>query len=742
MNSMVRILKNIKLISQGFIGIAIILGAITIGIDRLDLTLMFQSLGRVNLLHMAVATAATVGVMALSTVRFAYINKKFGGDEDWLFLHRVNMLSLLYAQIALPLITQIIGRISHGSEDRRIFYAPLTVLEKSVAFTIMILFGGTAFFALLNQNIIPQGLPQALTLMGVTMLVVLGIGLMLFFDKAQRKQLWGTLLKISSIGIFSILSLSVLIQLGILLIYTVLALQFVPDSPLITLIGSFAIVVLATSIPIGFGGWGVREAAAAGIFFALGMPPEIGVVVGLLYGFMHLITLGFTVLLLLRRQPVLSSVEASSKAPSNRTISTPFAGVNFWPLTFFLIMALLPFQIRFPLANNLITLNSVDLIALVVMINFILLEYIKGHIRSIWTDHLTWIGIGGFVIMIVIGWVVGWLRFGSNEWATANRLIGLIPVLSYLFAGAAMRRYISPDMMARLAMIFAFSMVMTVLVKLISHNIFGFQSPIFFNWINNLAGFIANQNAFSFMVGMSCVLLIMHWNDFSQPILKHKNFWAIVLLSMLLTFVVYTGSRSGIGASAIVLFWMVLTMPRALPLVGLTVALTTLMLNGINFIQQNEFIVPMVEHRPISLFNGRPISNFFGIMHERHLSLTTGILLFEEFKIFGGGLGASINRIGLDIHNLYLWILGEMGLIGAALCLPMVVAFFRTIMCRIKTGSTSLIQNREFHAIAVFILICGGFSLVQDIVYQRVLWLVVGFLMAQPFQSAKTATPK
>ena len=48
-----------------------------------------------------------------------------------------------------------------------------------------------------------------------------------------------------------------------------------------------------------------------------------------------------------------------------------------------------------------------------------------------------------FFAMLMVGWFVGYLRFGSNEWATGSRLLGFISVLSYLFAGAAMRHLLS-----------------------------------------------------------------------------------------------------------------------------------------------------------------------------------------------------------------------------------------------------------------------------------------------------------
>lgn len=41
-------------------------------------------------------------------------------------------------------------------------------------------------------------------------------------------------------------------------------------------------------------------------------------------------------------------------------------------------------------------------------------------------------------------------------------------------------------------------------------------------------------------------------------------------------------------------------------------------------------------------------------------------------------------------------------------------------------------DDGELIAFILFLIICGGFSLVQDVAYQRILWLMVGFIMAIP----------
>ena len=710
------VLSNMKSIVRNGIGIGVIIAAVAIGLHRLDHSIVVETLKDINVTYMLAAILATLMVMGLSTLRFAYLDRKFGGNENFLHLHRINMLSLLYSQIALPLISQIIGRVSHGRKERSVFYAPITVLEKSIAFAIMILLGGLASYFLLNQNIVPEGFSTALLVLLGAVIITLTLIQFVFYDTDERRELFQVLRKITQLGVGTVLGISICIQMGILFIYTILALQFVGDAPLITLVGGFAIVVLATSIPIGFGGWGVREAAAAGIFIALGLPPEIGVVIGVLYGLIHLILLILTVLVL-NKTP--SQANAEGAAPTQN----PFAGITIWPLTFLLMLGLFPFQIRLPLAEGLITINSVDIIALVVMINFILLKWMKAELRSLWDDKLMWAGILCLGLMISIGWVVGWFKFGSNEWATANRFTGLILVMSYLFSGAALRQFIQPEQAAKLVGVLIFSIFISIIIKTIAYDFINYGHNLYFNWSTYTSGFIADRNALGFLIGLSGVLFAYHLPYFKNTPQKTLTVFVLSTIMFLMTF---SGSRTSLAVVFFLLIWMLWVMPKQTPWMMGGGLLALIFVKAINIYNES------IPYKIIIFHDGRKIENMFTFSDMRSSTFQYGLELFQSNPFLGAGLGAGIEGIELVIHNLYLWILGEMGLLGAMLCIPIGIAFFRTSSRLITQTLVPLRQNHKLHALALFIIICGGFSLVQDIAYQRILWLVVGFLMAAP----------
>ena len=91
-----------------------------------------------------------------------------------------------------------------------------------------------------------------------------------------------------------------------------------------------------------------------------------------------------------------------------------------------------------------------------------------------------------------------------------------------------------------------------------------------------------------------------------------------------------------------------------------------------------------------------------------------------------------IQGTGYVIHNAPLWILAEGGIVGLGLVLPL--AFVLLKYCFV------LKNQRERNSILIFCLIVGGFCLFQDIVYQRVLWLVLGFLISSELGKNKKHT--
>ena len=83
-----------------------------------------------------------------------------------------------------------------------------------------------------------------------------------------------------------------------------------------------------------------------------------------------------------------------------------------------------------------------DAIIFLLAINVLITATLEKRLLTIWQPISTWLGLLCFIVMIFLTWFVGYIKFGSNDWATGNRLIGLI-LFSYLFAGTSLKSEIS-----------------------------------------------------------------------------------------------------------------------------------------------------------------------------------------------------------------------------------------------------------------------------------------------------------
>ncbi|MHA1536813.1 MAG: hypothetical protein ACTSUD_04595, partial [Alphaproteobacteria bacterium] len=109
-----------------------------------------------------------------------------------------------------------------------------------------------------------------------------------------------------------------------------------------------------------------------------------------------------------------------------------------------------------------------------------------------------------------------------------------------------------------------------------------------------------------------------------------------------------------------------------------------------------------------------------------------GLWLHEPF--FGTGLGGysySLTAAGKSaevIHNTYLWILTEMGIVGFFVF----AAFFLTILSALRR---SWRENRNpclAIAALAMMLVFSGAAIGMEAMYQRHLWFILGLALALP----------
>jgi O-antigen ligase len=514
---------------------------------------------------------------------------------------------------------------------------------------------------------------------------------------------------------------SFLMHVAIIFGYIVIALSFESSLSIATLASGFSLVVLATAMPIGFGGWGVREASAAGVFAFYGLPVDIGVFSALIYGLVHLAVLGVN---------SLWAVSKTRRKPNDRQLPmmSHLASDYYWKTGLIAFVALLPFQLRVPTLSSSITLNLADPMAFLLGGSLVAFLHARGLLGSLWRRNSMWFGLGSFCLMIVYGWTVGHIRFGSNEWATANRLLGLIAIFSYLFAGASLACFADSVFIRRWSLIGSMVLVLTGWVQLLTSQSFAEFGMSYFNWLGMLSGFYQDRNAFSFICVLFLAIILLP----SDPKISSKlePFRVTVLIAGCLIFlIIYSGSRSGWGGLVVVVLFALFGNRR-------------IVLNSVSL-----GVLLLVLSFAVSLIDGETISDPYSVKvlgarteegkllgGLRESTWLWGGKLFSESPVFGTGLGCTLERGAPQVlHNAPLWAMAEMGLVGLALLLVLPFVVLKEIL---RNGWRGM--NEQTRQLLCFAILWGGYSLVQDIVYQRVMWFFLGLLMCR---NAITANP-
>lgn len=114
---------------------------------------------------------------------------------------------------------------------------------------------------------------------------------------------------------------------------------------------------------------------------------------------------------------------------------------------------------------------------------------------------------------------------------------------------------------------------------------------------------------------------------------------------------------------------------------------------------------------------------------ERWSSIVNGLKMWWHSPVFGSGLGAFIATVKVEagkalvIHNSAVWVLAELGLVGCIVLLGSLLAIGRSAWRESE-------HDAEARALVLLLITAAVFSLAHDIVYQRIVWLLLGATLA------------
>ena len=691
-----------------------------------DFDLFYDYFSSLNVYFGIVSLFFIVVNQLLSSFRYAISLKMFGVDARFCDLHKVNIYSIISGMLFFNFLGQSFSRfymVKNVDASNSSFI--VTAFERVISLSVLVIVSLVAsLFVLGSAEIYLPSLPVVVMMF----FVLLSFLAFYLFGLVPRQRREIGLVISSGFGwrLWGITFVVILMHLCMLCAYLFLIFGMLGDlSVNANSILASILTMLGGTLPIGFGGWGAREVSASLAFRASSLPSELGVSVGIGVGLLTLVALGINFL-------IVGATNGLSlpKAWSGRGLKTKnYAERLVLFLSWFsapMIIVLMMVQMPVSLESGRVTLNLADPFAIVMGMTFALIIIQRKYITRIWVDYRIGYWLFAAFSILSLSFIVGFFEIGYSEWALYNRLVGSGILLSYLFVGAAATGFWGEFAVRTAIKSLSAALVLVACFEFLGRLALDQNSLITLGWSNlRWTGFLSNPNSFSFFLITSfCLIFVFGCKNsrINEKIIEYSALSSVVLLLYL------ANSKAAMISLFVISMFLMKLDWKKLVFAVLGAIVTYVVLIGLN-----DFISYLYDSGGIKFMGQERVRELLSTQPDRILSLIEGWNMFLENPILGGGLGAfyesqAATGVPLVIHNSFLWILAEMGLLGFVVIVIVPVIFCAKILIK-----SDWLNNPYSCALLLVLLNAAVMGMAHELVYQRVFWLVCGMLIAAPF---------
>ena len=401
------------------------------------------------------------------------------------------------------------------------------------------------------------------------------------------------------------------------------------------------------------------------------------------------------------------------------------------------------FQIHVPLASGRLNVNLADPLAIIGGV-LLVAGLIKERRLLEWRLPGLNLHFAVMTVLLVAAFAHGWIEYGWIAWAFTNRLVGWFVLLGYAATGALIVIRGGDAGFAMLLRTFAMAAIILLEAAIFIAVVVGFQVPMEIIRYR-IDGFSQNANAFALLVLLAIGAI---------TVATARPRMLTVMLSIALTGLWLTGSRSGLIALGILTITMIMIGAVDRKPMATACAAAVIAILVINWLPEITVAVvrlgQTVVHFVVSLFPGESgppgapfelpkrdfsalevvASGYESSNTQRIASLHGGWEMFLDHPVFGAGLGAFIETYTrttgtpLVIHSTPLWLLAELGVVGF---LAFAAPFIRIL--KYETYHAGVRDPARLFLIMA-LLAFAVMAAVHDLVFQRGLWLLAGAALA------------
>nr|MCH9845468.1 O-antigen ligase family protein [Alphaproteobacteria bacterium] len=307
----------------------------------------------------------------------------------------------------------------------------------------------------------------------------------------------------------------------------------------------------------------------------------------------------------------------------------------------------------------------------------------------------------------------------------------------YVMSGAAVARLLGEKGVWYSITLLASSLMLTVIAQLLMAYFITYDVRYILQWWYDISGFMVNRNAFALMA-MLLLCFLLAWHKKMNH--RQAKYWFDrhnLLLAGLIVACMLTQSRVVLILLPLLLIWYYVMgyinigkLLSSVMVTGAVMILWGLLVPALMKIITGVQAFPIIAYRfgAYAPDRGSYASEIIGDNESdvlRGENWTQAWELFISSPIFGSGLGGFLHHYQEKvIHNVPLWIAAEMGIIGLLLVAPLPMILLYYIF---KQGIR--LSEQKFILLNC-LLVWGAFSMVQDMSFQRIIWYILGLMLA------------
>lgn len=676
----------------------------------------------------------------LVAFRFWRVLAHFSIRVPWAVASRASLAGHAAGLVMISLFGQVAGRqaVLRDFDVSPVVNASLAGYERAL---LAIISGTLAFLGgvyLLGRYMVASFF-QLIPLLDIVLLVLAGVVFSLWLGRSRFEASLSkrVLTRTNLSRVAWIAALTAAGQALILGSFVLGVLALRPETPLLSAFAAAALISFAASLPITIGGWGVRELAAVFVLGKLGIPAADAVTVSIVIGLCSTLVILVLTPFVLRKPMSQPPIHPRPARAMNTHSVLEIERASAWLLGMAVAVTIF-FQLHVALPAGVLNLNLADPFAILALaavgLHALLLRQPPQWRVAAFNRILLL-----FSALLLIGFVNGWMSIGVTQWALAGRLLGWLVLLGYLSAGYLLVANAGARGARRLSETLAAAAVVVVLWQMVSRVLYtqGWEVAI---PTPNFEGYSGNRNAFAFQLLAVVALLLAYsrvYADRAGGVLR-----VALLLGVVLAGLVWSGSRAGMLAGTILLLMGGLGgMASRRAIIG-AVLMAGLMLGGLWLVQSSLVQSSLVQSALVqsALVQSAPVQSAISNESSNQERLETWVRAFELWRqspFIGAGLGVFMAKspawLGHPtvIHSTPLWILAEFGLLGLAV---MGWAGWKLARFALPTAPGRTQGGVVPARVALLLLLAmfAVFSLFHEMLYQRILWLVLGALLALP----------